>query len=149
MSRVRSSLLFDLFAAGQQVRTLLVEAMRGSPLPPDEYAVYSGIFEFAPITPTQLARVVGMPPTTLSHYLRDMRERGHVDETRNPRDGRSQLLTLSADGFAAHRGANQFFMRAYSLFVVGIDDEARVKDSLRAIEEAARHAASEARTTVR
>ena len=123
--------------------------MRDSPLAPDEYAVYSGVFEFAPITPTQLARVVGMPPTTLSHYLRDMRARGHVHETRNPSDGRSQLITLSSDGLAAHRGANRFFQRAYSRFVAAIDDEARVKDALRAIEEAAREAASEARATVR
>src|SRR5688500_1471001 len=100
MRRVRSSLLFDLFAASQQVRTLLVGGMRDSPLAPDEYAVYSGVLEFGPITPTQLARVVGMPPTTLSHYLRDMRRRGHVEEKPNPRDGRSQLMTLTPDGLA-------------------------------------------------
>ena len=29
--------------------------------------------------------IVGMPPTTLSHYVRAMRERGHLHERRNPR----------------------------------------------------------------
>jgi DNA-binding MarR family transcriptional regulator len=143
--RARSSLLFDLFAASQQVRTLLAEQMRGSPLAPDEYAVYSGVFEFAPIMPTELARTVGMPPTTLSHYLRDMRARRHLDEARNPRDGRSQLLTLSAEGLAAHREANRHFTKAYERFVAGIDDRAAVKRALATVEKAA----AEARRPVR
>ena len=39
----RSSLLFDLFAASQRVRSLLVAAMDGVGLKPDEYAVYSAL----------------------------------------------------------------------------------------------------------
>ena len=139
----RSSLLFDLFAASQQVRTLLAEAMRGSPLPPDEYAVYSGVFEFAPITPTRLARVVGMPPTTLSHYVRAMRERGHIVETPNPADGRSRELTLTAGGLAAHRQAHRDFQIAYGPFASRIAGHADVKAALRLVETAARETAEE------
>ena len=39
------SVLFDVFALGQQVRTLLTTAMAGCGLRPDEYAAYSAVFE--------------------------------------------------------------------------------------------------------
>jgi DNA-binding MarR family transcriptional regulator len=136
----RSSLLFDLFAANQQVKTLVTRAMAHSPLKPDEYAVYSGVFEFGPIAPTDLAAVVGMPPTTISHYIRHMREAGHVVEERDARDGRSRTLTLSATGLAAHRQANRTFEVAYKAFVRRVRSESRVKSALAVIEAAARDA---------
>lgn len=136
----RSSLLFDLFAANQQVKSLLTAAMAGAGLRPDEYAVYSGVFEFGPIAPTELAAVVGMPPTTLSHYIRHMREAGHLVEQRDPADGRSRVLSLSRSGLAAHRRANRAFEVAYAAFVRRVASEKRVKVALVAIESAARDA---------
>lgn len=136
----RSSLLFDLFAANQQVKTLLTRAMAASPLKPDEYAVYSGVFEFGPIAPTDLAAVVGMPPTTLSHYIRHMREAGHVVEKPDPLDGRSRTLSLTAKGLTAHRRANRAFEVAYAAFVQRVRNEPRVKSALATVETAARDA---------
>jgi DNA-binding MarR family transcriptional regulator len=135
--RKRSSLLFDLFAANQRVRSLLTAAMEDAGLKPDEYAVYSALFEFEPISPTEIATVVGMPPTTLSHYIRAMRERGHLDERRNPQDSRSRVLKLTVSGRSAHRRANRAFEQAYRRFMEGIGDEAAVKASLAEIEGAA------------
>ena len=130
--RPRSSLLFDLFAASQRVRSLLVSAMDGAGLKPDEYAVYSALLEFEPLSPTEMAQVVGMPPTTMSHYVREMRERGDVEEEPNPRDGRSRMLRLTPSGRAAHRRANRAFEEAYSRFVAHI---ARPEDAKAALEE--------------
>ncbi len=135
--RIRSSLLFDLFAANQRVRSLLTAAMDGAGLKPDEYAVYSALFEFEPISPTEIATIVGMPPTTLSHYIRAMRERGHLDERRNPQDSRSRVLTLTVSGRKAHRRASRAFEQAYRRFIEGIEDEAEVKAALAQIEAAA------------
>jgi DNA-binding MarR family transcriptional regulator len=135
--RKRSSLLFDLFAANQRVRSLLTSAMEGAGLKPDEYAVYSALFEFEPISPTEIATLVGMPPTTLSHYIRAMRERGHLEERPNPRDSRSRDLTLTGSGRRAHRRANQAFEQAYRRFMEGIADEPGVKAALAQIEAAA------------
>jgi DNA-binding MarR family transcriptional regulator len=135
----RSSLLFDLFAASQQVKTLLTRAMAGAGLRPDEYAVYSGVFEFGPIAPTELAHVVGMPPTTLSHYIRHMREKGHLVERRKT-DGRSRALSLSPAGLAAHRRANRAFEVAYAAFVARVRSAATVKAALEHVETAARDA---------
>jgi len=136
----RSSLLFDLFAANQQAKTLLTAAMGAVALKPDEYAVYSGVFEYAPITPTELAAVVGMPPTTLSHYIRRMREAGHVVEKRDPADGRSRTLALTRTGLAAHRQANRAFELAYGAFVKRIRSKSAVKAALATVETAARDA---------
>lgn len=135
--RPRSSLLFDLFAASQRVRSLLVSAMEGAGLKPDEYAVYSALLEFEPISPTEIAGVVGMPPTTVSHYIRAMRERGHITEERNPRDSRSRVLRLTTGGRRAHKRANRAFEEAYQRFIARIDDEAQVKEALVAVESAA------------
>jgi len=135
--RRRSSVLFDLFAASQRVRTLLVAAMEGSGLTPDEYAVYSALLEFEPLSPTEMAQVVGMPPTTMSHYVREMRERAHVEEEPNPRDGRSRMLRLTASGRAAHRRANGAFEEAYSRFVAHLGRPGDAKRALEEIEAAA------------
>src|SRR5262249_47604690 len=48
------SLLFDVFALGQRTRTLLVTAMRGCGIRPDEYAAYSVVFEAESITMTEV-----------------------------------------------------------------------------------------------
>lgn len=141
MTRQRSSLLFDFFAAGGQVKELLRRAMADSPLTADEYGVYSGVFEFEPITPSDLAQTVGMRPTTLTHYLIDMRDRGHLDEAVNPDDGRSKLLRLTESGRATHRAANRKFVVAYFAFLSRIADEPSVKRALLVIEAAAKDAA--------
>jgi len=117
--------------------------MSESPLTAEEYGVYSGVFEFEPITPSDLALTVGMRPTTLTHYLIDMRERGHVDEAVNPEDGRSKLLRLTNSGRATHRAANRKFVVAYLTFVSRIRDEAAIKDALLQVESAAREAAED------
>lgn len=141
--RDRSSILFDLFAASQQVKSLLAAAMEGSGLRADDYAVYSALFEFEPLTPTELGRVVGMPPTTVSHYIRAMRERRHLTETRNPLDSRSRMLALSQSGRVAHRQASLAFEEAYRRFVARIGDPAETKRAMVEIEEAAAAALAE------
>jgi DNA-binding MarR family transcriptional regulator len=73
----------------------------------------------------------------MSHYVREMRERGHVEEERNPRDGRSRMLRLTAAGRSAHRRANLAFEEAYRRFVAGISDPDAAKRSLEEIEAAA------------
>ena len=102
--------------------------------------VLDGLFEFGPISPTELAAVAGMPPTTLSHYIRHMRERGHLVEQRRPTDGRSRALSLSPAGLAAHRRANRAFEIAYAAFVAHVRDEPAVRAALESVETAARDA---------
>ena len=137
------SLLFDLFVANQRVRTLLESAMRGAGMRADEYAVYSAVFDRGPIAPTELARRLAIPPTTLTHYLDAMRAARHLRQARNPGDGRSYLVRLSPAGLAAHRRASAAFELAYAPFLAQLHDPDGVRVTLRAIAVAAEGAMAE------
>jgi DNA-binding MarR family transcriptional regulator len=107
------SILFDVFALGQEVRTLLGAAMRDAGMRPDEYAAYSVVFEDGPTTLTAMARTLGMPVTTAADYVKAMAARRHLRRRVNPADQRSQLLSLTAAGHRAHERAGQCFELAY------------------------------------
>lgn len=131
------SLLFDLFVTNQQVRQLLFTAMADAGLTPDEYAVYSALFEDGSLTPTELGRRVGMPPTTVSHYVRSLRERGHVRAAPKPGDHRSYTLSLSPAGLTAHRRAGGAFDEAYLRFVAELADSDAARRAIHEIGDAA------------
>jgi DNA-binding MarR family transcriptional regulator len=133
-----TSLLFDVFALNQAVGRLLASAMRDGPLTPAEYAVYSAIFELESASPTALAGRLGMRLTTFMDHLRLVEARGHARRLRNPRDGRSYLVALTASGLDAHRAANREFEAAYAAFIAGLDGgEAAAKRVLGRIRGAA------------
>ena len=133
-----TSLLFDVFALGQSVGRLLAGAMRDGPLTPNEYAVYSAIFELEAASPTMLAARLGMRLTTFMDQLRAIEGRGHARRVANPTDGRSYRVVLTAAGREAHRAANGAFERADAAFRARLPDgEAPAKAALRAIRDAA------------
>ncbi len=117
MSDVRSSVFLEVFALSQAVRQLLLSTMTGGPLTPEEYAVYSAVFEAESVTPTEMGRRLGMPKTTVMERVRAMDERGHVRRMTNPRDGRSYQLILTGAGLAAHRQSHGRFEEAYRAFI--------------------------------
>jgi DNA-binding MarR family transcriptional regulator len=94
----RRNVLFRLFILGQLANDLVDTAMRREKLNPNGFAVASAVRAFQPITPTELANLLGMPPTTLSTYLRRLEARRHVKRLPNPDDGRSSLLELTKLG---------------------------------------------------
>ena len=135
------SLLFEVFALNQAVGRLLAEAMRDGPLTPAEYAVYSALFELESATPTALAVRLGMRLTTFMDQLRLVESRGHARRMPNPRDGRSQLVALTAPGLEAHRAANRLFEAAYRAFLEELGgDEAPAKQALADVRSAAERA---------
>jgi DNA-binding MarR family transcriptional regulator len=101
MSETRSrgrNILFRLFILGQLADDLLGRAMAGLTVQPNDFAVLSAIRAFQPITPSRLAALLGMPPTTLSSYLRRLEGRRWVRRRPNPDDGRSSLLEVTKTG---------------------------------------------------
>ena len=137
-----TSLLFDVFTLNQAVGRLLADAMRDGPLTPAEYAVYSAIFELEAATPTRIAARLGVRLTTFMDQLRDITQRGHARRLPHPSDRRSYRVTLTAEGRAAHRAANERFERAHAAFDRALGDDARAaKSMLRALREAALNAA--------
>jgi DNA-binding MarR family transcriptional regulator len=114
------SLLFDVFVLDQKIGQLLETAMAKSPLRPEDYYVYSVVFEEEAVSPTAMAAELSMPLTTVMDYLRLMESRGHCRRMANPKDGRSYLVTLTAAGRRAHREANLLFERAYEAFLAAL-----------------------------
>lgn len=104
--RADISLLFDLFVTSQRVRRVLGEAMARSGMRPDEYAVYSLLFERGPITATEMSDLMGMPLSTVLDYLKVIQAAGHLERTDHPADGRALLLSLNRRGLAAHQRAH-------------------------------------------
>lgn len=137
-SRRDISLLFDVFVLNQRLRTLLAAALAGTGLRPDEYAVYSLLFEAGPQTPTEMARQMGMPLTTVLDYIRAMRERGHVIRRRHASDGRAFEARLSAGGLRAFQRASAAWNEALRHFEpslgMPVDD---VRSAVHAIDDAA------------
>jgi len=100
------NVLFRLFILGQLADDLLGRAMKGLKVQPNDFAVLSAIRAFQPITPSRLAALLGMPPTTLSSYLRRLEARRLVRRRPNPDDGRSSLLELTRNGERLRRAAD-------------------------------------------
>jgi DNA-binding MarR family transcriptional regulator len=94
----RPSVLFDLYVAFQLTAQLLEIELTGAELPVEDFALYSALAHFEQATPTQLAQHLGMPLSTLLFRFGKIEARGHGTRERNPRDGRSSLLGLSARG---------------------------------------------------
>ena len=139
----RLSVLFELYAASRAVGELVATAMADSPLSPDEYAVYSILFDEGPHAPTELARRCGMPATSMTHFVRAMTLRGHAERAVSAEDRRSYRIVLTASGEAAHAETSQAFAEAERRFTetLGVDEN-QARATLRAIGTAA----AEART---
>ena len=134
----RLSVLFELYAATGAARTLVAAAMVGSPLTPEEYAVYSILFDEGPHAPTELAARAGMPPTSMSHFVRRMLDRGHAERATSPDDRRSYRIVLTDAGLTAHAMASRLFAEADDRFVRALAlDEEDARATLRAIGRAA------------
>ena len=143
------SLLFDLFVANGHVRTLLSRTLADAPLRADEYAVYSVLFENGPTSPTELARILGLPPTTISDHVRTMMRREHASRRERPHDQRMHELVLTPAGLAAHRTTSMRFQHAMRAIEERLDlAPDAVRASLRALGEAARRANQEVPRTV-
>jgi DNA-binding MarR family transcriptional regulator len=112
MAQRRPSVLFDLYVASQLTGQLLELELADSDVPVEDFALYNALVHFGEVTPTRLARHLGMPLSTLLFRFGRIEARGHAVRERNPRDGRSSLLRLSEAGERAHDGARPRFGEA-------------------------------------
>lgn len=103
------SLLWELFTAYQRTGQLIRAALAETETPADDYAIYSRLATHGPATPTELARDLGVPRSTLMLRFGRLVERGHASQVPNPVDGRSSLLTLTSAGRSAQEAALPHF----------------------------------------
>lgn len=115
------SLLFELFVVSQRAGAVLREVMEDSPITSLEYAMYSLVFDMGAASPTEMAKRLGMPVTTVLDHVREMERRGHISREANPSDGRSYLMSLTPSGLAVHRAAGEHFNRGMSRILQHLD----------------------------
>lgn len=132
------SLLFDFFVTSQRLRRVLTEAMAGSGMRPDEYAVYSLLFDNGPLTATEMADFLAMPLSTVLDYVKAMTAAGHLVRTSHPFDGRALQLSLNRSGIAAHRRAHAQWEVVRRRIEGGLSTPVPgIRRSLRALDDAA------------
>ena len=137
---LREGVLLQVFVAGQLAADLLREEL-GPVMTPDRFAVQSVIGALGPLTPSELARRLGMAPTTISSWLARLEQAGAVRRRPNPDDGRSQLVEVTTRGRSELNDALPGFGRAITRVVdaLGPDVDAvlagsqRLADALRSV----------------
>src|SRR4051812_36097464 len=105
-----------LYALNQQLDSLLSKVMAEAPLRPGEFAVYSSLRLEQPTTPSELAAVLGLRLTTMSSHLAKMAALGHLSRARNPRDGRSSVISLTLEGVAVTEACFASFSAAIEAY---------------------------------
>ena len=101
--------LFLVWLVARSTEDLVDGALAAAGLSADEYAVFSMLRATGGTTPSELARWMAAPPTTVSAYLKRFTARGLVTRVPNPADGRSSLVRLTAAGLRTHDAAQQRF----------------------------------------
>ena len=107
----REGPLLQVYVAGQLAGDLLREEL-GTTITGERFALLSVIGALAPITPSDLARRLGMAPTTVSTWLARLEADGSARRRPNPHDGRSQLIELTTAGREELQRAMPDFRRA-------------------------------------
>jgi DNA-binding MarR family transcriptional regulator len=141
----RANAFFRLYVLSQLMGTLLDRELGDVP---DGFGVYSVIGSTGRITPTDLARMVGMPPTTLSGHIERLSRQGVVRRVENPADRRSYLLELTPEGKQAFHAGAEGLGRAIAALDRRLDrpvDE--VLDGLEALDRALRAALEDSTDT--
>lgn len=100
---LRPGLFLQPFVVSQLVGTVLADMVEGSDISASEFAVTSVIGILPGVTPTELARSLGMSPTTLSAMLNRLEEKRQIRRRRDPEDGRRSVLELTAKGERTRR----------------------------------------------
>jgi DNA-binding MarR family transcriptional regulator len=100
--------LFLVWLLARATSDLVDTALEPTGLTSDEYAIYS-VLAAGTITPTELARWMAAPLTTVSSYVKRFERRGHVTREANPDDRRSYRIRLTPAGRQTHRAAATLF----------------------------------------
>lgn len=106
------NVLFALWSAARATTELLDTALAPAGLDADEFAVYSLFLAREQVTPTELARWMSAPATTVSSYIKRFERRGHVRRVPHPSDRRSYSVSLTDAGRATHQAAAELFLPA-------------------------------------
>ena len=121
---------------------LLERELAARGVPAAQFALVEEIGRAEPVTPSELARRTGHPPTTLSDQLNRLSRRGLVRRERNPADGRSTLISLTDSGNTLRASGSPAVERAEELVA------ARLRTPVHDIDRALAHLEFAARSAL-
>ena len=138
---VKPGLLLQPVVLSQLAGRLVEEAWTGSDVVGVEFAVASWLGARGAGTPTEVARELGMAPTTLSAVIDRLLRKGEVRKRPNPDDGRSYLLELTAKGTKTNARNGKRFLEVITRVRAELDaEEEQVLEAMRVLEDALRRA---------
>jgi DNA-binding MarR family transcriptional regulator len=140
------NVLLQSFRTSDAVHSLMLGVVAGTGITPNEYAVLSAIGVLRSVSPSELATVLRVPPTSISRHVARLVDGGLAVRSPNPGDGRSYLLEVTEAGRTVIRAivprVRDVLERLSARAPV---DE--IEDALVRLEEAARALAFDTATT--
>jgi DNA-binding MarR family transcriptional regulator len=136
---VKPGLFLQPFVVAQLAGALVSEIVEGSEVTASEYAVTSWLNVVGGATPGDLARELGLSPTTLSAMIDRLVAKKQVRRVRHPEDGRSYVLEPTARGKKTNaRNAERFgaVMQRVTASLEGDPEE--ILEAMRRLEAALR-----------
>jgi DNA-binding MarR family transcriptional regulator len=123
--------LFMVWMLSRSTHDLLDTVLAPAGLTGDEFALYSVLTAAEHITPSELARWMAAPPTTVSSYLKRLEARGHLTREPNPDDRRSQRIRITPAGRRTHEAASLLFRPVRTQVIDALtDQEGEVHETL-------------------
>jgi len=140
----RLSILGDVFVLDRLTAEIMARALEKHPIGGAEFAIYSFLFRYGPMTITELAQAAVLPLPSVSKTLSRLEGLGHISRVENPEDGRSTLVDLTDAGAALHSAAGADFKRCLDDVMERLGGSADVvRWGLRRLEAALRAALGE------
>jgi len=112
--RLQPGLFLQPFIVSQLVAAVIERVVEGSDVSAREYAVTSSVGVLRSVSPTELSRVLGLSPTTLSAIVDRLVRKSELRRVPHEKDGRSYVLELTAKGIRTNQRNSDRFVEELS-----------------------------------
>jgi len=137
--KLQPGLFLQPFVVSQLVGSVIERVVEGSDVTAAEYAVTSSLAALGSATPTELARRLGLSPTTLSAMVDRLVRKDELRRVPHAQDGRSYVLEPTPKGEATNARNAQRLAQELSSLLLHLEGEAddvlaalgRLEDALR------------------
>jgi len=134
-AQLQSGLFLQPFIVSQLVGAVIERVVDGSDVSASEYAVTSSVGALGSVSPTELARLLGLSPTTLSAIVERLVRKKELRRVPHEKDGRSYVLELTAKGIRTNERNSDRFLHELSALERHLDDKPEeLLNALRSLE---------------
>jgi MarR family transcriptional regulator, organic hydroperoxide resistance regulator len=134
---LQEQVCFALAVASRSVVALYKPVLEPMGLTHPQYLVMLALWEHAPVSGRELARLLQLDPATLSPLLKRLEAAGLVRRERNPDDERELAVELTREGRALRRKALRVPPAIVARLGMGVDELVELQRRLTRVIEAA------------